>query len=462
MKNLVGSQVHPIWQTLHWLFDPVSYLESNHDRYPDLFISRGTGFADTVILVSHPQAMQQILTNDRKQFSAPKDFNLLLIPVLGDRSLITIDGDRHKKRRQLVMPPFHGDRVRTYGDSIVRATEQVMDGLPKGRPFLARTAMQDISLQIIMETVFGMSAGERYQQLKQVLAAIADLFISSFSTAFLFFPWLQRDLGGWSPWGKFIRLRQQIDALIYAEIAERRRNLDSNRTDVLSLLISARDENGEPMTDEELHDELMTLLIAGHETTATAMAWLLYWAHRYPEVSTKLRQELASLGDRPEHVDISRLPYLTAVCQETLRVYPVAMLTFPRVVQEPVEMMGYQLEPGTVTMGCMYLTHQREDLYPNHTQFRPERFLERQYSPYEFIPFGSGTRRCIGEALAMFEMKLVLATVLSRYQLKLLDSHPEVPRRRGVTLAPARGVRMAMQGRREQTHASLEAIASPT
>lgn len=461
MKKLTGPQAHPTWQTLHWLFDPVGYLESNHDRYPDLFVSRGTGFASTVVLVSHPEAMQQILTNDRKQFSAPRDFNLLLIPVLGDRSLITIDGDRHKKRRQLVMPPFHGDRVRAYGDLIVKATEQVMDRLPQGQPFLARTAMQDISLQIIMEAVFGMSAGERYQQLKEALAAIADLFISSFSTAFLFFPWLQRDLGAWSPWGKFVRLRQQIDTPIYAEIAERRSNLDPNRTDILSLLISARDENGEPMTDVELHDELMTLLIAGHETTATAMAWALYWTHRLPEVSIKLRQELADLGDRPEHADINRLPYLTAVCQETLRIHPVAMLTFPRVVQEPVELMGYHLEPRTVTMGCMYLTHQREDLYPNHTQFRPERFLERQYSPYEFIPFGSGTRRCIGEALAMFEMKLVLATVLSRYQLKLLDSQPEVPCRRGVTLAPRRGVRMAMQGRIERSQASLEAIASP-
>jgi cytochrome P450 family 110 len=463
MKKLIGSQVHPTWQTLHWLFDPVGYLESNHDRYPDLFVSKGTGFASTVVLVSHPEAMQQILTNDRKQFSAPKDFNLLLVPVLGDRSLITIDGDCHKKRRQLVMPPFHGDRVRTYGDRIVKVTEQVMDGLPQGRPFLARSAMQDISLQIIMETVFGLSAGERYQELKQVLAAIADLFISSFSTAFLFFPWLQRDLGAWSPWGKFVRLRQRVDALIYAEITERRSHLDPNRTDILSLLISGRDENGEPMTDVELRDELMTLLIAGHETTATAMAWALYWTHRIPEVATKLRQELAGLGDRPEYTDINRLPYLTAVCQETLRIHPVAMLTFPRVAQEPVELMGYHLEPGTITMGCMYLTHQREDLYPDRKQFRPERFLERQYSPYEFIPFGSGVRRCIGEALAMFEMKLVLATVVSHYQLKLLDSQPEVPCRRGVTLAPARGVRMAMLGRYEHLpQASLGTVMSST
>jgi unspecific monooxygenase len=449
MQKLTGSEAPPFWQVLHWIFNPVSYLESNHDRYPDLFVSRGTGFASTVVIVSHPQAMQQILTSDRKQLSAPRDFNLLLRPVVGDRSTITIDGDRHKQRRQLVMPAFHGDRMRSYGELICRTTEQVMDCIPVGQHFLARTATQQISLQVIMEAVFGLSEGERYQQLKQLLASISDLFGSPLTAALLFFPWLQKDLGAWSPWGKFIRQRQQIDTLIYAEISERRSHPDANRTDILSLLISSRDDLGEPMTDLELRDELMTILVAGHETTATAIAWALYWVNRLPDVYTKLKRELESLGNNPEFMDIVRLPYLTAVCQETLRIHPVAMLTFPRVVQEPVEILGYQLEPGTILMGCMYLTHQREDLYPNRKEFRPERFMERQYSPYEFIPFGGGVRRCVGEALAQFELKLVLATILRRYQLVPIDDRPETPQRRGVTLAPARGVRMKMQGRYE-------------
>jgi cytochrome P450 len=211
------------------------------------------------------------------------------------------------------------------------------------------------------------------------------------------------------------------------------------------LLLSARDEAGEAMTDVELHDELMTLLLAGHETTATAIAWALYWVHKLPNIREQILQELETLGDNPEPLNIARLPYLTAVCNETLRIYPVAVLTVPRAVKEPVELMGYPLEPGTRLYGCIYLTHHREDIYPNSQQFKPERFLERQFSPYEFLPFGGGIRRCIGEALALFEMKLVLATILQRYELALADQRPERPKRRGVTFAPERGVKMVMR-----------------
>jgi len=201
------------------------------------------------------------------------------------------------------------------------------------------------------------------------------------------------------------------------------------------------------MSDKELRDEIMTLLFAGHETTATSMAWALYWLHQYPKIKAKLLQELGSLADKADPMTIAKLPYLTAVCQETLRRSPVAMLTFPRVAQEPVEFLDYSFESGTIFMGCMYLTLQREDLYPNPKEFRPERFLERKYSSFEFIPFGNGARRCVGEALALYEMKLVLATILSHYQLEFADSRPEVPRRRGVTLAPAKGVQMKLLGK---------------
>jgi cytochrome P450 len=204
-------------------------------------------------------------------------------------------------------------------------------------------------------------------------------------------------------------------------------------------------KQGEAMTDVELHDELMTLLLAGHETTATAIAWALYWVHKLPNIREQILQELETLGDNPEPLNIARLPYLTAVCNETLRIYPVAVLTVPRAVKEPVELMGYPLEPGTRLYGCIYLTHHREDIYPNSQQFKPERFLERQFSPYEFLPFGGGIRRCIGEALALFEMKLVLATILQRYELALADQRPERPKRRGVTFAPERGVKMVMR-----------------
>lgn len=360
-----------------------------------------------------------------------------------------LDGDRHKRQRQLLIPPFHGERMQAYGEIIRNITEKVFIALPQNEPLSIRTAMQEISLQVILQAVFGLYEGERCQQLKRLLTSMLEVFQSPLGSSFLFFRFLQKDLGAWSPWGRFVRQRQQIDELLYAEIAERRTKSDPNRIDILSLLMSARDEEGKPMTDQELRDELITLLFAGHETTATAMAWALYWMHHLPQVGEKVLQELSTLGDSPNLIDIARLPYLSAVCNETLRINPVALLAFGRVVQEPVELLGHQLEPGTGVYGCIYLLHHREDLYPNSNQFKPERFLERQFSPYEFIPFGGGVRRCIGEALALFEMKLVLATILSRYQLALTTNQPEQPQRRGVTLAPSGRVKMMITGERK-------------
>lgn len=440
----------PFLQQLQWVVDPVSYMEKAAQQYPDIFITRVVGFGKELVFVNHPQAVQEILTNDRKKFFAAGKENTILHPLVGNYSIFMLDGDRHRKRRQLVMPSFHGDRMRSYGELITQITETVWSQLPTDQPFTTRNATQDISLQVILQTVFGVFEEERSQQLRTQLLLIADLFRSPFTSSFLFFPFLQKDLGAWSPWGKFLRDRQKLDQLIYTEIAERRQQNPENRIDILSLLMSAADEAGNPMTDQELRDELMTLLLAGYETTATAMAWGLYLIQKHPEVREKLLQELDTLGDSPDPMSIFRLPYLTAVCHETLRIYPVAMLTFPRIVEEPVELLGYSLEPGTAVAGCIYLMHQREDLYPEPQQFKPERFLERQFSPYEFIPFGGGVRRCMGEALAIFEMKLVLATILSKYQLALADEQPEVPRRRGITLAPGRGVNMVITGKRTQ------------
>lgn len=442
-------------QKLQWVVDPVQYMETAARQYPDLFTADITGFGDTVVFVQHPQALQQMLTNDtvgntrstgRKPFSAPGEENDILQPIIGDYSVVMLSGEPHKRRRQLLAPPFHGERMQAYGEIIARITQSVFNQLQPGQPFLARTVMQRISLEVILEAVFGLSEGERYQQLEQRLTAMINVFESPFTASFLYFHVLQKDLGPRSPWGKFVRIRQETDALLYAEIAERRnqKQSDHNRIDILSLLMSARDEAGNPMSDRELRDELVTLLLAGHETTASAMAWGLYWIHQQPQVREKLLHELDSLGHAPELTNVIRLPYLSAVCNEILRINPVAMLTFPRVVQEPVKLMTYELNPGTVVMGCIYLLHRRADLYPQPEQFKPERFLERQFSPYEFMPFGGGVRRCVGDALAPFEMKLVLATILSNYELTRADQQLERSRRRGVTLAPAKGVRMRL------------------
>ncbi|MBF2078989.1 MAG: cytochrome P450 [Synechococcales cyanobacterium T60_A2020_003] len=458
MKTLESPKRLPALQRLQWILDPVGYLECTHQRYPDLFRSPGIGFGDDIVIVSHPQAIQYILMNDRKLFHASGELNLILEPLIGDASVIAIEGDRHKQRRQLIMPSFHGDRLSIYGETICKLTQSIFDAIPPGETFSARTITQQVSLQIIFDIVFGLSEGEKSQQIKTLLTAMADRFSSPLASALLFFKSLQKNWGPRSPWGYFLQLREQLDHLIYAELQDRRTHPDDSRTDILSLMMAARDEEGQPMTDKELRDEIMTLLFAGHETTATAMAWALYWLHRCPEVKTKLLAELDSLDGETDPMTIAKQPYLTAVCQETLRRNPVAMLTFPRVAQEPVEILGYQFEAGTIFMGCMYLTLQRDDLYPNPKAFRPERFLEKKYSPYEFIPFGNGARRCVGEALALYEMKLAIATAMMNYQMELADSRSEVPRRRGVTLAPSRGVSLRMIGKRSKPESG--AIAS--
>jgi unspecific monooxygenase len=444
---------------MQWIADPVSYMETAAQRYGDIFTAPFGKNSSPLLYVSNPQALKQILTKDTKQLTAPGEMNEILRPLLGDQSVVMLNRDRHQRRRQLLLPPFHGERMRAYAQLICDITEKVMDQFPVNKPFLARAAMQDISLQVILQAVFGVYQGERYQLLKQLTGSMLDLFRSPLTSSFLFFRWLQRDLGPWSPWGYFRRQQQQLNELLFAEINQRREQPEVERTDILSLLMSARDEAGQPMTDVELRDELLALLFAGHETTATALTWSLYWVHHLSAVKEKLLKELDALGDFPEPVNMARLPYLTAVCFETLRIYPVGMLTFPRVVQTPIELGGYQLEPGTQVVGCIYLTHQREDLYPQPKKFLPERFLERQFSPWEFLPFGGGSRRCVGEALAQFEMKLVLATILSRYQIALANQKPVTPQRRGVTLAPA-DVKIVVQGKRQRQSQHNEAIAS--
>ena len=450
-KSINQIDTIPFLQQIQWVIDPVGYMETAAQKYPDIFTAEIFGFGNSIVFVNEPQAIQQLLTNDRKQFSAPGELNSILKPILGNSSVMMLDGDRHKKRRQLVMPSFHGSRMQNYGQLIFDLTTRVFDGLSVDKTlnknsngtFLARDAMQDIALQVILQAVFGLYDGDRCQKLKELMSKMTELFISPLTSAALFFPSLQKDFGAWSPWGNFVRQREQIDKLIYSEIAERRANNDPNRTDILSMLLLAVDEEGKFMTDEELRDELLSLLLAGHETTATAMSWALYWIHRLPEVKAKLMHEIESVSDPDDWMSIFKLPYLTAVCNETLRIHPVAMVTFPRVVEEPVELLGYKLEPKTIVLGCIYLLQHREDLYPDAEKFRPERFLERQFSPYEFMPFGAGVRRCIGEALAQFEMKIVLATIISRYNLELCDRKAVKPQRRGVTLAPTGGIKMS-------------------
>jgi cytochrome P450 len=348
--------------------------------------------------------------------------------------------------RQLLMPSFHGERMRSYGQLIRDITEEVVGELVAGRAFPVRKYMQKISMRVILQAVFGLNAGSRYLELERLLGAMLDRMSNPFSLGALFFPMLRQDFGPLSPWGIFVRNREQVDRLIYDEIAERRNHPDASRNDILTLLLSARDEAGQALTDPELRDELMTLLVAGHETTATALTWALYWIYKLPTIREKLLRELQGVGGSLDPGVLFRLPYLNAVCSETLRIYPVGLLTFPRVTRARVELTGSVLEPGTVVAGCIYLAHHREEVYPDPEKFVPERFLERRYSPFEYLPFGGGVRRCIGMAFAQFEMKLVISSILSSVELSLADTRAARPVRRGLTSGPS-PIRMAVKQR---------------
>ncbi|MGF1480612.1 MAG: cytochrome P450 [Cyanophyceae cyanobacterium] len=448
-----GPRIPSLLQLIYWVADPLNFLERCAKRYGDTFTLRLANF-EPFVLMSNPQGVQEILSVDARQFDAGRG-NDIVEPLVGANSLIVLDGDRHRRDRKLLMPSFHGESIRTYSDIICQITEQVASQWQVGQPFEARAAMQEITLEVILQAVFGLAEGDRYEQLKPLLAAMLNMFDSPLRSSPLFFPWLQKKWGAWSPWQQFQQRQQRIRALLQAEIEERRA-CHSSGTDVLSLMMAARDEQGEAMTDEELQDELLTLLIAGHETTATALAWAFYWICQHPQVQDKLLQELDGVEDP---MAIARLPYLTAVCQETLRIYPVVPVTFPRIARSEVEVMGHQYEANTLFFPCIYLIHHRKDLYPDSKQFRPERFLERQYSAYEFLPFGGGNRRCLGAALAMLEMTLVLATVLSRYQLALRDNKPIKAARRGLTIAPANEVPLVVTGDRV-SHPSTQATVS--
>lgn len=443
LQNCVTTP--PWWQLMNWIGDPVGFQKKYSQKYGDIFSIRLSGLGSHVI-VGNPQAIQEIFSQDSK-FDIGRA-NKLAEPLIGKNSLMMMDGDRHRRERKLLMPSFHGERIQAYGKEICSITEILASQLKIGESFIVRSRMQKVSLEIILQVVFGLSEGKRYEQLKPLFTDWLDMTDSPLRSSMLFLRFLQQDWGTWTPWGRMKHRQREINDLLQAEIEEKRTKNTEKGNDILSLMMAVRDEDGQAMTDRELKDELLTILLAGHETTATTLSWAFYEISRNPDVIEKLQMELESLGENPNPMEIAKLPYLSAVCQETLRMYPVLPVLFPRIAKSPIEIGGYQFDSETSFMPSIYLLHHREDLYPNPEQFKPERFLERQYSASEYIPFGGGSRRCLGYALAQLEMKLVLATVLSKYQLGLVEDKPIQMQRRGFTLAPVGGVRMVMSGKR--------------
>ncbi|MEH2422564.1 MAG: cytochrome P450 [Nostoc sp.] len=442
IKQIEKLKTPKFIQQIESTLKPLEFLDRCAKNYGELFFTNSFGNLETLV-VSHPQDLQELFNPTNKILDAPGAANEIFKPQLGENSLIVQDGERHQRQRKLIMPPFHGEQMLNYGQQICEITQQVVQHLKPGETFIARHLSEDITMTIILKVVFGIDQGLRFEKLKNLMATWLGLTSSPLSASVLLLPSLQKDLGAWSPWGRYLRLRRQIDEKLMVEILEHRQQAQTSRVDILSLLIKAKYENGESMSDAELRDNLLTLLNAGHETTATAIAWALYWIHQQPEVYQKVLHELQGLNT-PDPLLIAQLPYLTAVCQETLRIYPVVLFTFPRITLRSVNLRGYDVASGTYVTPCIYLTHRREDLYPQPEKFQPERFINRKYSSYEFWPFGGGSRQCLGQVFALFEMKLILATILLNYQLKLEEKAPVTPARRGFLLAPKGGVKMSL------------------
>src|SRR4051794_34731826 len=363
--------------------------------------------------LADPAACKEVFTGDADVFRAG-EANQFMRPTLGEASLLLLDGDAHLRTRKLMLPPFHGAAVRRYAGVMAEVAAEEIERWPLGRPFAVRPSMQRITLGVILRTVFGLEEGERLHRLRELLTALMDQ-----TPAYLWFEWLRVDLGPQSPYGRFLRLRDRVDAILFDEIARRRRDPAlAKRVDVLSLLVRAG------LPDGALRDELMTLLLAGHETTATGLAWTCERLARHPAVGARARDD----DD-----------YLEATVKEVLRIRPV-VLDVARVVAGPAQVAGFDIEPGTMVTPGITTVQRAGEVWPDPEAFRPERFRDGSPAPYSWIPFGGGVRRCVGAAFAQLEMKVVMRAVLERVELRAPPGRgPEAQRLRHVTLVPERG-----------------------
>ena len=400
-----------------------------HRRYGDLFTVSLLVFG-TGVYVADPEAIREMLTGDQSDLHAG-EANAPLSPVVGDRSVLILDGREHLRQRKLLLPPFQGSAIQSFRTVIRDVAEAEVGRWREGERFLMRERMRALTFEVIVRAVFGVTERERIERLRSALLGVLRMqMIAVLPGA------LRRDLGRFSPGGQFQRRLKAADALLYAEIARRRSEADlEERTDVLSLLLRARDEDGEPMSEVELRDELMTMLLAGHETTATGLAFAFDLLPRNPRVLARLREELAAGEDA----------YLDAVVTETLRLRPIVDAS-ERTLTKPRTIGDWELPAGIRVYPAIALVHHREDLYPAPEEFRPERFLDGATESYSWLPFGGGIRRCIGAALAQAEMAEVIRTVVTRVDLRPARAGPEPVVMRGVTFVPRHGTPVVVEG----------------
>lgn len=426
-------------QTLHWIRRPIPFLEENIRRYGDYFRFRLL-MGGTAVVTRDPEAIRTVFTASGEVLRAGEAGAQILRPLVGDSSVLVLDGAAHLRQRRLMLPSFHGERMKAYAEAMRDSTAEVVAGWPRGEPFPVHPSMQQITLQVIVRTVFGVDEHARMTALGDQLTRVLE---TGSRPNFLGALLPMRRVG---PFAEFLREKALADAMIYDEIRRRRELGDAaQRSDVLSLLLQARDDDDQPMTDEEVRDELVTLLVAGHETTATSLAWTLERMLSHRAVWERARAEVASvLGGEPVTDErVGKLVWLDAVIKESLRLRPIIPMVARRLVV-PMSFGGFDLPAGTVIAPSIYLTQRRPDVYPQPDRFMPERFLGVKPDPYTWLPFGGGIRRCLGMAFALYEMKIVLATLLQRVDLELAPGASDRMARRSITFAPADGARVVV------------------
>jgi cytochrome P450 family 135 len=415
-----GPRMNRVMQTAIWSRQAQWLLDQSRARFGPIFSLKIAYEGDWVVLAD-PELVKQVFTGDPKVFHAGEG-NQILRPILGENSVLVLDEKKHIGQRKLLLPPFHGERMQAYGEKMTEIAAREIESWPTGVPYKLRPRMQAITLEIIIETVFGVHDGERMEPLREALRDFLDLT----TNPRVLLPVLMVGPDRVNLIPAFRRRVERVDRLIGAEIAERRAAEDlEEREDVLSMLIQARHEDGSPMSDAEIRDELLTLLVAGHETTATALAWAMERLTRHPEKLERLRAE----------VEAGEEEYLTATIQETLRLRPVISIVVRRLT-EPVEIGGYELPAGAGVTPCIHLIHRDPGTYPDPDRFLPERFLDNPPGTYTWIPFGGGVRRCLGAAFAQFEMAVVLRELIRRRQILPASPAPERNYRRAITETP--------------------------
>jgi cytochrome P450 len=423
-----GPKLPKLVQTAAFMFAGRRFLDACRKRYGDV-VTMSTAFDSRFVMVFDPELLKKV-------FQAPPDrlrageANALLGQVLGERSVLVLDGAEHLRQRKLMLPPFHGKRLKGYEEKMVEAADRAIDRWPVGEPFTLLPTMQTVTLDVIMHAVWGVEEGPRAEELKQRVRAVIDPLSSRFGIVVLALSGGR--FGDRKAVQRFEQRRAELDEMIYEEIAQRREATDlDEREDVFSMLLQARDEDGKPMTDGELRDELVTLLVAGHETTSTGLAWAFELLLRTPRVMEKLQASLAEGDDT----------YVDAVVKEALRLRPVIPGVGRVVRGEPFELGGYTIPEGVEINPSIGVIHRRADRYPGPGEFRPERFLgDDAPDTYTWVPFGGGTRRCLGASFALLEMKVVIKRVLARTELRPVSDKPEQVLRRGITLVPRDGV----------------------